>query len=264
MGATMSAIPQEPVPQGQELTARMILASEPLTPESTLPDYIQKYTNKTIPSDMTEDEIDEWLAIIPDLLDYWERTVAVAKLDCDMLEHHTKLACSLAYNNTDMALSAKSREQLAAFDPEAKRLTVEGIQLKYKLLLAQSVYNKMESKSKSLHKIATMRCRRIEAGVVPTSIKSSQPYQQPQRPPNPPAAPKADKQGIVWEKQEKKNNPPAESTQKPSNNVTTVKPSNVGRVDGTDRLKAEINGEMSRELNDELMGSSGKSTRNYF
>ena len=212
-----------------------------------MPDYVELYTKKSIPTSPTEDEIDEWLAVVPDLLEYWERQVAQKKLESEMQDYAAKQALSFAYINTDEGLAVKNKENLAACDPKVVTANQEAMKKRYELTLVEAVFNKVEAKAKSIHKIATMRVRRLEQGMTPASVTTKAPL--------PPSRP--DKDGIVWSKV-----PPAlngsnsgaviDVPVKPASGtkaeVAKVKPEKVNRIDGGDVIKQEINREVRNEL----------------
>lgn len=214
-----------------------------------MPDYVELYTKKSIPTSPSEDEIDEWLAVVPDLLEFWERQVAQKRLDYEMQEFAAKQALSFAYVNTDEGLAVKNRENLASCDKAVVAANQLAMQKKYELNVVQAVYSKVEAKGKSIHKIATMRVRRLEQGIAPVSVTSKNP--------NTPK-PKPDRNGIVWSPKPAALNKsdgtvidmPVKSVEvkedKPT--VTTVKPDKVSRIDGGDVINREINQEVRNEL----------------
>jgi len=147
-----------------------------------MPPLIREYTNKTIPTEITDDEIDAWLAVLPDLIEFWEAEVAEKKLETETAEQNYKMAQTIAFNETNSDLAVKTRDNLAAVDPRAVEAAKVALTARYTLQLTQAVFDKIEHKSKSIHKIAALRARRLEAGVVPASIRAkpvSRPYIDP-------------------------------------------------------------------------------------
>lgn len=144
---------------------------------TNIPPMIKEYTDRTIPTEITDDEIDVWLAILPDLIEFWEAEVAEKKLESETAEQGCKMAQTIAFNETNTELPVKTRENLANVDTRVIEAAKMALTAKYTLQLTQAVFDKIEHKSKSIHKIAALRARRLEAGVVASSIKTKAPYQ---------------------------------------------------------------------------------------
>jgi hypothetical protein len=138
-----------------------------------IPPIVQEYTNKTIPTDITDDEIDLWLAIIPDLISFWEGEVAEKKKELEFAQHHCETAMAIAFRETPEKYSVKMKEMTASLNPSVKEWTEKIITLKYELKLTETLFGKVEHISKSIHKIASLRARRLELGVVAPSIRGN-------------------------------------------------------------------------------------------
>jgi hypothetical protein len=137
-----------------------------------MPEHVAYYTQKTIPVDITEDEIDEWLAALPDVLDFWETQVAEKRLAYEMQDMEAKQIAAICYNDTESSLSVKNRENIAACDPRLLEATKKAAKFQYEVNLAKAKMAQMEAKLKSVHKIATLRVRRLEQGVTSPTVTS--------------------------------------------------------------------------------------------
>lgn len=165
---------------------------------ANIPEYVDFYTTTRIPADLTEEAIDEWLAIVPDLLDFWERELAKKKLEFERQEYATKQAVSLAYIQAPEGLAVKNKEHLANCDKNVIESMQKTMQLKYELNIVQAVYNKVESKSRAIHKIATLRVRRLEQGIISGSVYGKKQTESQVYRPKPVNSGRRDENGVVW------------------------------------------------------------------
>ena len=136
-----------------------------------IPMLVEEYTDKSIPTDITDDEIDKWLAVIPDLIGFWSGEVAEKKKDLEMLQHQHSTAYAIAYRDAPEKYAVKMKDTVANLDVKVSDLALKVIQLKYELKLTETLLGKVEHTSKSIHKIASLRARRLELGVVEPSVR---------------------------------------------------------------------------------------------
>jgi len=139
----------------------------------SIPPLVEEYTDKSIPIDITDDEIDKWLAVIPDLVSFWEGEVAEKKKELEMRQHDYDTAFAIAYRDAPEKYAVKMKETVASLDANVKNLAIEIITLKYELKLTETLLGKVEHMSKSIHKIASLRARRLELGVVAPTIRGN-------------------------------------------------------------------------------------------
>lgn len=135
-----------------------------------MPESVRFYTKEPLPRDMTEMQIDEWLSAVPDLIEFWGQEVAKKKLNLDFQEYTVKQEVTAAFNALEKGLAVKTKENIAQASPRVILATEEALKRKYELCLVQSVYEKVEAKAKSVHKIASLRARRLEARITSPSV----------------------------------------------------------------------------------------------
>jgi len=140
---------------------------------SAIPALVEEYTDKSIPTDITDDEIDKWLAIIPDLISFWEGEVAEKKKDLETLQHNYNTAFAIAYRDEPEKYAVKMKETVASLDVKVTQLALDIITAKYELKLIETLFGKAEHVSKSIHKIASLRARRLELGVVAPTVRGN-------------------------------------------------------------------------------------------
>lgn len=140
---------------------------------SSIPPIVEEYTDKSIPTDITDDEIDKWLAIIPDLVGFWEGEVAEKKKELELKQHELSTASAIAYRDAPEKLAVKAKDALVSLNETVRELSVAIITLKYELKLTETLLGKVEHMSKSIHKIASLRARRLEIGVVVPTIRGN-------------------------------------------------------------------------------------------
>ncbi len=138
-----------------------------------IPEEIRNYTDKSIPTDITDEEIDLWLAMIPDLMAFWEARVVEKRQRLEDAEQTHKTTVALAFNAAPENIAVKVKENMAQIDPKSMASSKAYIEAKYSMQLTQVMFNKVECKSKSIHKIASFRARRLEVGVVAPSIRGN-------------------------------------------------------------------------------------------
>lgn len=138
-----------------------------------IPETIRNYTDKMIPTDITDDEIDLWLAILPDLMAFWEARVVEKRQAIEKAEQEHKMAVSVAFIAAPESLAVKVKENMAQINPNVVAAAKAAIEAQYSMQLTQVMFNKVESKAKSIHKIASLRARRLEVGVVTPSIRGN-------------------------------------------------------------------------------------------
>jgi len=136
-----------------------------------IPAIVEEYTNATIPTDITDDEIDKWLAIIPDLMSFWEGEVAEKKKELDVAQYDHTVAYAVAFTEAPDSYAIKMKETHASLNAQVHSLATKIITIKYELKLLETLFGKAEHKSKSIHKIASLRARRLEVGVVVPTIR---------------------------------------------------------------------------------------------
>ena len=139
----------------------------------TIPEMIRNYTDKQLPTDITDDEIDLWLAVLPDLIAFWEARVVEKRKKIEITEQDHKMTVALAFNSAPEGLAVKVKENIAHTDAKVIATSKDVIEAQYSMQLTQVMYNKVECKAKSIHKIASLRARRLEVGVVAPSIRGN-------------------------------------------------------------------------------------------
>lgn len=163
---------------------------------SGIPALVEEYTDKSIPTDITDDEIDKWLAVIPDLISFWEGEVAEKKKELDMANHEHGTAFAIAFSQAPEKYAIKMKENMAGLDPNVKSLAIKIITLKYELKLIEALMDKVEHTSKSVHKIASLRARRLEMGVVSPTVRGNSNFRQ-----NPKVVPPSQQHGDYVKKE---------------------------------------------------------------
>lgn len=210
-----------------------ISAIAEMTPE------IKDYTEQPIPRDITDDEIDAWLAMVPDLMEFWEMQVADKKLRLEMVQQAYDMALTVAYNQADDRLAVKTRENVANADPRVVDAAKEVIQAKYEMQLVQAVFRKMEAKAHSIHKIASLRARRLETGVVAPSVRGDPSLRN-----NPVTVPVTNpkREKILWGK----------DAEKTLEEMKTVTDKGNGKNHPSKQVEDSVARDLKRELSQEL------------